>query len=532
MMYIKLCKVFFKENFSLKRLLGSSTTQSKGKTILLGILILYGLGTILFSFGYLFLELGRVFKGMDSLDALLTYIFMYATFLSAFFIILRAGSYLFNYKDYDFLASLPLKNEVVLSAKISVMMVMVYLSVFIVSAPIVFSYFYHSGFHFGQLLVIIISLFFIPILPLIVFSFFSLAITYVLTKLGINKIFSIILTFGLLLAYMYFAFSFNAQAENPFLNQSGFLDSVSQYIPTARLFQSAVADLDLLALLLFMLVNSAALLIFIYAVKELIHKTNQNQTKSIRRRRRLTKFKHRSLMETLVIKEIKKFFSVNIYIMNTGFGPLLMIIGGVLSFVYASRLESFVGQMIGMDLQIEYAILLLTGFFLSTVYTSAISLSLEGNNFWLIRSLPIKANQIMIGKMLFNVLVGLPFALFFVASIGFSLSLNILNILVMLVLVASFSFASSILGSIINLYFPKFDYKNETEVVKQSVGAFLGMFSGFGILLIMGLLSHFLLASLDIKVTFLILAFINVIIFIGGLQFLKQKAESLFMKFS
>ena len=229
---------------------------------------------------------------------------------------------------------------------------------------------------------------------------------------------------------------------------------------------------------------------------------------------------------------MKKFFSVNIYVMNSGLGPILMFIGGVLSFIYADRIESVAESLIGLSFAIEYIVLIACGFFITTVYTSAISLSLEGENFWLIRSLPIQAKTIMFSKMLFNVLLALPFAIFFIGAISFSLSLNFLTILLMMVLVASFSFATSILGSVINLYFPKFNFKNETEVVKQSVGAFLGMFSGWGILLILGLLNAFVFKSLDINISLIIMTIINLGIFFIAYQFINKKAESLFMSFS
>ena len=177
-MYLKLVKVFFKENYSLRRILGTNTKQSKTKTILLSLLLIYAFGSIMLSFGFLFFELGKIFKQLDSLDSLLIYIFIYSTFLSAFFVILRASGYLFVYKDYDFLGALPLKNEVVIAAKITVMLVMVYLTTYLLSAPMIFSYFYHGGFSIYQLIIILLSLLFIPIIPLIIFSFISLLMNY------------------------------------------------------------------------------------------------------------------------------------------------------------------------------------------------------------------------------------------------------------------------------------------------------------------------------------------------------------------
>lgn len=532
MIYFKLVKVFFKQNFSLDRFIGSNIKGSKTKSILLGVVIVMGLTSLIFSFGYLFFELGEVFKALDALDVLLTYIFMYATFMSAFFIILRASSYLFHYKDYDFLSSLPIKNYVVLTAKITVMMLMVYISTYILTAPMIFSYIYHSGFSTYQLLSLLVLILFIPMFPLVIFSFVALLIDYIMTKFRLGKIVSAILTFGLLLVYMYFVFSFNSNTENPFINQKAFLEGISRYIPTASFFQNAIADQSILDAFIFIVINSILLVGFICLTKGLINYTNQQQVKVFRRKNKQYHYKQNSIMEALVKKEFKKFFSTNIYLLNTGFGPLLMFVGGILAFVYSSKIQAFSAELVGLNLDIELAILLVVSFFLSTVYTSAISLSLEGKNFWVVRSLPIKARTIMTSKMLFNVLLGLPFALFITGAVGISLKLNILIIFLMMVFLASFSLVMSILGSIINLHFPKFHFKNETEVVKQSAGALLGMFAGWIILLVFGLLKGFVLKGINLELSLLIFIVLDLLIFVLAYKYIDKKAESLFISYS
>lgn len=532
MMYFKLIKIFFKENFSLERFFGSSLKGSKAKSIILGVIIVFGLASILLSFGLLFFELGILFKDLNALDTLLTYIFMYATFMSAFFIILRASGYLFHYKDYDFLSSLPIKNVVVLSAKISVMMVMVYLSTYILTAPIIFSYIYHSGFSLYQLMAILLLILFIPMLPLVIFSFLALVIDYIMTKFRLGKIMSAILTFGLLLGYMYFVFSFNSSSENPFVNQQAFLESISRYIPTATLFQNAIADQNILDLLLFILINAGLLIGFIVLIQGLINYTNQQKVKVFRRKNKQYHYKQNSVTSALVKKEFKTFFSINIYMLNTGFGPVLMFIGGVLAFVYSGQIESVSAELVGLNLDIELILLIVIGFFLSTVYSSAISLSLEGKQFWIIRALPIKAMTVMKSKMIFNIILGLPFALFLLVAVGFSLNISFITIVLMMVFIASLSFSISVLGSIVNLHFPKFKFKNESEVVKQSAGALLGMLSGWLLLIVFVLLKAFVFESMGLNLTLILFTIIDVLIFVLAYIYVDKKAESLFITYS
>ncbi|MGM0495900.1 MAG: hypothetical protein ACQERX_04480 [Bacillota bacterium] len=531
MIYFKLLKVFIKENYSLKKIVGSNLNKSKAKTILLVLLILYGLGSLLFSFGFLFFNLGEILSQVDMVDTLLTYIFMYATVLSVLFVVIRAGSYLFHYKDYDFLSSLPIKNHYVIAAKISVMLVMIYLSVYIFTAPIIFSYLYFSSFTIYKLVAILISLLVIPLIPVIIFSFLSLLITYITSKFRISKLFNVFLMFGLLLVFFYFSFSFSSSTDNPLINQQGLLGDISKYIPTYKLFINAINDTDILALFALIIINLVLITGFIYGIEKIVHKTNQLQTKTKRRINRKINTKERSVVETLVKKEFKKFISVNIYVLNSGFGAILMVVGGVLSIIYADNINLFLDQLINLNIPIELMIIILVAFLLSTIYTSSISLSLEGNNLWIIKSLPIKAKTIMFSKMLFNILLGLPFAYFFIICLAIGLNFSLTQILLLSLFVTSFSLITSGLGSVINLHFPKFSYKNETEVVKQSAGAFLGMFGGFGIILINGLFYYFLYEQLSSNIMILLLSIFNLLIFTGISIYIDRKSESLFMNF-
>lgn len=534
-MYFRLVKVFFKENFSLKRILGTQSSKSKTKTILLSLLLLYALGSVLFSFGYLFFELGKIFHQINQLDTLLVYLFIYATFITVMFVILRSSGYLFHYKDYDFLGSLPIKNEEVVAAKISVMLIMIYITNYILSIPIMFSYFYHGGFSLLRLIMILVLLLFVPLIPLIICSFISLILTFLLSHFRISKIINVFLIFALLLGFMYlsFRYSFTSGEENPLVGQLGILESISRYIPTATIFYDAIQLPNFGWFSLFIIINIALIVGYVYLIRNLVDRTNQTKTKAKVRTIKNAKLKQRHMMQALVQKEVKTFFSINIYVLNSGLAPILFIIGGFASIYYHETLSSFFNQLpeeIG-GFRLENVLLIGIGFLLSTVFTSAISLSLEGKNFWILQSLPIKAKTIMLSKWLFNVLLGAPFAIFLILSIAFSVGLSFITVLTLIIVTISFSMATSIIGSVINLYFPKFEFKNETEVVKQSIGGFLGMFSGLGLLLILGLSSSYLLNDLTLEIQLTIMSLFNLLIFYLLYLFIDKKAESLFMRF-
>ena len=183
MMYSRLLRIFFKENFSINRFFGTDLRKNKKKAVLLGVLILYGFGSFLFSFGYMFFDLGKTLSEYDMLDTLLAFVFVYATVLSIMITLFRANGYLFRFKDYEILAPLPIKPRTVLFAKLTLMLALVYAGLFLISLPIVFSYFWYAGFNILTFLIFIASFLLIPMIPLIIFSFLSLLIARFSSKI-------------------------------------------------------------------------------------------------------------------------------------------------------------------------------------------------------------------------------------------------------------------------------------------------------------------------------------------------------------
>ena len=132
-----LFRLMFSEYFAVRRLLGTNQTQSKKKTVLLVLLIVYALGTLLFSFGFLFFQLGSVLAPIQQIKLLIGFIIMYLTFFTVFFTILRADGFLFHFRDYELIAPLRLKPCTILLARMLVMMTMLLAILLIITLPMV-----------------------------------------------------------------------------------------------------------------------------------------------------------------------------------------------------------------------------------------------------------------------------------------------------------------------------------------------------------------------------------------------------------
>jgi ABC-2 type transport system permease protein len=132
-----------------------------------------------------------------------------------------------------------------------------------------------------------------------------------------------------------------------------------------------------------------------------------------------------------------------------------------------------------MGIHPVWFIFIVVGFSLSTVYTPAVSLSLEGKNLAILKTLPIPALTIFKAKIAFNLWLTLPVVLLSTLIVFSIFSLPWIEALLALTMLLLFAILLSIFFFYLNLFFPRFDYHHEVEVVKQSLAALLAVFGGF-----------------------------------------------------
>ena len=107
---------------------------------------------------------------------------------------------------------------------------------------------------------------------------------------------------------------------------------------------------------------------------------------------------------------------------------------------------------------------------------SAPSISLEGKNLWIAKSLPVKPVRILMAKVNMHIVTG---------SVPVCVTALVLNILLPMgtaariltfLLPLCFNAAVGFLGVIMNLRFPRLDWTNEAAAVKQGMAPFLTLF--------------------------------------------------------
>ena len=199
---------------------------------------------------------------------------------------------------------------------------------------------------------------------------------------------------------------------------------------------------------------------------------------------RLGRLRAAGRRRALLKKEASRYFGTPIYLFNTGIGLILMLLaGGGTALMGGTLRERLLAAGLG-DFPMLLASAGAIGFLLSTVAVTGSSVSLEGENLWILREAPVPAGEILAVKAGFQLLLCGPCTLVCAGGLAYGLGLTAAEGLALAGFGLAFPLFTAPLGLIINLLFPKLDAVNDMVVVKQSLAAVLSTLGGMAAALI------------------------------------------------
>ena len=191
------------------------------------------------------------------------------------------------------------------------------------------------------------------------------------------------------------------------------------------------------------------------------------------------KVKEASPDSALLRKEFKRFFGSVNYMLNCGLGLIFMVIAAVVILVKQPALREILAQMEGYQdfvyLLVAAGICMIT----SMNDMTAPSISLEGKNLWLIKSLPVTSKQILNAKLKMHLILTLIPTVLLVGCVEWVITPTVPYAVLILMVSCLFVILMAQLGLIANLKMPNFTWKDETVPIKQSAGVMIALFGGW-----------------------------------------------------
>ena len=187
-------------------------------------------------------------------------------------------------------------------------------------------------------------------------------------------------------------------------------------------------------------------------------------------------YKSNSILRNLINKELKQYFSIPMYLLNTIFPGVIYfglcvavcVLGKDKAFMFLNALpDSF-------KVNADVLPIMILSIMMGSLVITGCSISLEGKTFWILLSHPIKPMQIFLSKILTNLIISGS-----ICIISYPFILTFIEMeyaWIYLIVPFASSVMSSTLGLLINLKFPKMEWDREDVVIKQSLSAMLSLF--------------------------------------------------------
>jgi len=404
--------------------------------------------------------------------------------ISFLFTLLKTNGYLFAFKEYDMLMSLPFPTKSVVGAKFLYMYIKSLPWILSISISMLVGYgIFASPALYVYPLWLILTLV-LPLPAMIIASAFGVVIAAIGSRFRHKQLIQAFFTFVFVILIFVLRFAVEAmvrddQTDEVLYSIADAIDSAKVYLPSASWFEAAIVKGSIPCILL--LIGLAILLfeVFIIFVGKYYRQINSRlMTGSARKNFRMKAQGVKSIPNSIAFKEFKLFTGSVIYLTNAGLGELFVVITSIaLFFVDVNSVISSITS--GSPLTKENlipAIPIILYFFLGMVATTACSYSLEGKNLWILKSLPIKMTDVMKGKMLFNMYLTVPFGIFGCICYGINFGADAISILLSILCIIALCAFSTALGMFVNMNHPRFDWTNEVEVVKQGASVAIYLF--------------------------------------------------------
>lgn len=472
------------------------------------ILLLIVLAIFVYASSYAYIYLfGFTFNEANQPEVILSLGIIASIFMSLLITITNATGFLFKSKDFDLLMSLPIKQNTIVLTKITYLLIINYIIFSLIYIPAIIIYAIFIPTNAIYWVFSILTFFIGPFLPVAVSVLLAYILSIIIPKFKYKNLITILFSLFLITFIMVISFMSSMVEEDP----TSFIKSLNSILRfTGEWAYNGIRG-DYLEFLYFVLVSVIPFVLFTRIIGKFYLKANTKFASATSKSNyKMEELEVKSQGFTLIKKELRRYFNSPMYVLNTIVGPLLSTIMVVLLGI---ALESTLADA-GIDFSsfpyLGAIVVSAIVFSLGITSTTASSISIEGKQFWILKSAPISPKKIFHGKIFINLVITVPFIIINTVIAIFLFDLLIIDYLMIFFIPLLFTIFMSYLGLLVNLKFPRFDYENDMKAVKQSLSVLVTMGIGFVIVTVI-----FVLAILIVQNTKkLLLAYLGAFLFI------------------
>lgn len=443
-----------------------------------------------FSIGALDFPIYESLKMINMQSLLLVLNYSLVAFVIFFFGVFYVMNIFYFSKDIDYLLPLPVKPETIIASKFVVTLLYEYFIEGIVLVPCTIIYGISSSSSLLFYVYSIILMIFLPILPLCIALLLSILVMPLINLSKNKDLFKII---GGILALV-FAFGFNIVANLGARNAGqmsnslkSLSDSVGSIFPGGKIAAAALINCSsfygFLQLVIFVLINILSFVIILVLSNALYFKGVVGLSESGSKRKAMNEAElskavsRKSVVMSYTIKELKLLFRTPAYFINCVIIVLIWPLIIIMPMFFSSHQNNGPSkdQLISLfasssNYPIIIAAAAAFGVFIGCMnVVTCTSISREGDNFFVMKYIPVPYKQQITAKIFSGVAIALVGQILLVITAAVIMKMPIyMSILCVIVGLAGMFFSATI-GILIDIMMPKLEWDNEQKAVKQNL---------------------------------------------------------------
>ncbi len=404
-----------------------------------------------------------------------------ALLLGTFGSVFNTYAGIYHAKDNNLLLSMPIKPSLILAGRLVGVYGLSLLYELVVFVP--------ATICFWQKMTPGVTKIIFPVLLWFILAFFISALTCLLgfivaviakkLKGNLKTLISVLFSFIFIFAYYFGASRFNGMLTNLSSMSDTLAPKIKSAVFPAYAFGMGAAGSPLYMLIFTLFAFACFGVTYFIMSKSFI----SISTASVSEKKAVAKeanIKQRSQRATLFYRELKRFLSSTTYITNCGFGIVMLPALAVAAFIKKDTVMSlFSGEY-------DFLSPLLPALFTAAVLAacsmnpiSSPSVSLEGKNLWIAKSLPVAADKILEAKADLHFVLNAVPASVAIIFLGVIFASEPVVILLMWVCVVVFIRIQAYIGILLNLKMPNLEWTNEIVPIKQGVSVLISIFGGY-----------------------------------------------------
>jgi len=504
-------------------------SKGKGKLVLYALLAIYIVGALFASVGLMFMQIAEALVSFGLGWLAMGIAALMCVVISVVGSIFTTQQQIYEAKDNELLLSMPIPPSYILATRILMVLLLNMLFGVFILVPAFFVY--------CMALPAVSPLTIVNfILAFVLISFISTALScigggivaFITSKIRRKNLVSTVLMLALFFAYMYFYMNLQKYTAKLIATGAEIAVAISKSLPPIYYFGRAIDGPDLTALLMFALWCLVPFAVVYFLLSKSFIKIATTKRGTVRVKYREKELKVSSVRSALIKKELSRFFSLPLYVFNCSLGAVFALVGAVALIIKGGELKAMLAMVPELTPYVPLLVCATICFMATTNCITAPSISLEARTLWLLKSMPVSAYEVFYAKIMASLIVTLPpLAILSVVACAV-LGATPLEWLLIILTPLLLQVFISLMGLVLNLLLPRFDWLSEMVVIKQSGSVVAAVFGGMGVALLPALIYLLFAHNIPGDIYMAMCALLFLILSLIMLAFLKGKGARIF----